>query len=322
MASAAHKTPQAARARRLLALLRHLAPDSAIPVSRLAENLGVSERELASDLETLSLCAADQYDPLTNIPLYVEDGVVHVMGPIPTLDRAVRLTPAEARALVAALQAAGRGADEPLLASLLAVSADADAGEFEQTIRAAVSPDAGPYAVLAAAAADRECVCIEYQGHADDIQRARTIEPIALQSERGTWYVHAFCREAGALRTFRLDRIHHAEPTGEHFAPHRYDPSGTVLPAGELPRAVIAFAPGVPLPLREWPGSRILPDGQPGALLEVPYAGTAWIARQVAAYLGDATVIEPFEVREAVAVFVAHEMLQRPLAPTHCQTSR
>ena len=307
MSSASRSATHAARARRLLALMHHLEPDSVTPVAELAAALDMSEPELAADLELLSLCAADRYDPLTNVPLYVEDGLVHVFGKMPALDRAVSLTPAEARALVAALQAVGRDADDPLVTALLAASTGADGAEIERVVRAAVNPDRGPYAVLAQAAAMRERVCIEYQGLGDDEPRARTIEPLAMQHERGVWYVHAFCRKAGALRTFRLDRIRTAEPTGAHFTPHHFDATGAVLPSEDLPRAIVAFAPGIAPPEREWPGSRVIRTDAPGTIVEVPYAGTAWIAREVASYLGDAVVLEPFEVREAVASFVTGE---------------
>ncbi len=307
MSSASRNSSHAVRARRLLALMHHLEPDSVTPVPDLAEALGVSEQELAADLELLSVCAADRYDPLTNVPLYVEDGLVHVFGKMPALDRAVRLTSAEAHALVTALQAVGRGSDDPLVTALIAASSGVDTGEVERVVRTAVSPDAGPYTVLASAAARRERVCIDYQGLGDPEPRARTIEPLAMQSERGAWYVHAFCREAGALRTFRLDRIRTAEPTGAHFTPHRFDATGAILPSENLPRAVIAFAPGVTPPEREWPGSHVIQIDAPGTVVAVPYAGTAWIAREVASFLGDAVVLEPFEVREAVASFVTGE---------------
>lgn len=312
----------AARARRLLALLHHLRPGSGTPIADLATLLGVSERDLAADLETLSVCAADPYDPLTAIPVYVEDGILHVFGEMPAFDRALRLTAAEARALAAAVQTAGRMPGDPLLTALLGAASDVDAGEIERSLRAAVAPDTGPLTILAAATADHERVCIEYLGHADAVPVARTIEPLALQSERGVWYVHAFCRRAGAPRTFRVDRILDAVPLGEQFDPPRFEPGGQVLPAGDLPRAIIALAPGVEAPEREWPGMRVVPGDGPGTLVEVPYAGTAWIARQVASYLGDATVIDPFEVREAVAMLVANETNRPVSSRTTCRNAR
>ncbi|MBS3956642.1 MAG: WYL domain-containing protein [Clostridiales bacterium] len=310
------------RARRLLALIRHLEPGLETRVADLAEQLGVSELGLTADLETLSLCAADPYDPLTAVPLYVEDGVVHVFGQMPALDRAIRLTAAEARALVAALQTAGRTQDDPLVTRVLAAASTIDAGEVERAVRAATAPDNGALTILAAAVANRERVRIEYQGRADDTPARRTIEPLALQSERGAWYAHAFCRHAGAPRTFRIDRIFEATPLGEHFESPHFEPDGQILPAGKLPHATIALAPGIDPPEREWPGMRVVPGDGPGTLVEVPYAGTAWIARQVASYLGDATVIEPFEVREAVAALVARETRRREHDATTSQSAR
>ncbi|HBY93034.1 MAG TPA: hypothetical protein DEP84_03565 [Chloroflexi bacterium] len=35
----------------------------------------------------------------------------------------------------------------------------------------------------------------------------RDVEPHFLESRRGRWYLHGYCRKAAAVRTFRLDRI-------------------------------------------------------------------------------------------------------------------
>ena len=71
-------------------------------------------------------------------------------------------------------------------------------------------------------------------------------------------------------------------------------------PAG-LPTARIRFSAGEPVSDREWPGMRVVETLADGAIVvEVPYSGTDWIARQVAARLGAAEVLEPAEVREAV----------------------
>src|SRR5262249_49506255 len=53
--------------------------------------------------------------------------------------------------------------------------------------------------------------------------RARTIDPQAVFTTRGRWYVVADDSLAGPARTFRVDRIESATATGEHFE-HREVP--------------------------------------------------------------------------------------------------
>lgn len=299
------RAPADQRARRLLALLHVLQPNSRIPLDSLAQMAGVSEAQIAADLELLSICAADQRDPTSFFPVLVEDGCVEVFGELPALERAVRLSAAEARALAAALQAAGIDSTDELLQRLLstAVNADVDPVQIERILRSApnaVSTD--ELKALALALEERRVVTIEYLNVGNTAPKKRTVEPLALFNERGAWYLQAFCRKAGSVRTFRVDRIRNATLSDERFGPHEPQPPGTALELDELPLARIRLAPGEYVSDREWPGVRLVdrnPDGS--YVVDVPYTGSEWIARQVLSRLGGAEVIAPSTVREAVA---------------------
>ncbi len=295
------------RARRMLALVAHLTRDRTIPLDSLATMLGASVAEVAADLELLSVCGTDPYDPLCLVPVYVENGAAHVWADLPALDRRVRLTAAEARALAAALQSAGYAADDALVVRLLSATSDVDPADLERTVRSATAPIAEIYSALALAIQNREAIRLRYQSSGRDQAVERVIEPLALLNERGTWYVEAYCRRACALRTFRADRIQQADPIGETFPARTFTPAGAALPIDGLPVARVRLASGEEVPEREWPGVRAIFADETGTLVEVPYAGTEWIARQVTSYLGRAEVLEPPEVRSAVAALAAGE---------------
>jgi len=291
-------------------LIGMLEPGTEIPLSELAGTLGVSASQVASDLEMLSMCGIAPYSPGDLVPLYVEGDTVQIYGAMPALDRRVRLSSAEARALAAALQAAGRDSTDPLVKRLLHAASDiADPGEIERVVRTTTGADPGTHTTLASAARHSEAVRITYQTGGTETLTERVIEPHALLNERGVWYVEAFCRTAGAIRTFRIDRVADTTRTGEHFEPGPISVPGRALPTEGLPRAVVHLAPGVEVPEREWPGVRVVSENDSGTLVEVPYAGTGWIARQVASFLGAARVREPAEVREAVAQLAASELV-------------
>lgn len=297
------RASSALRARRMLAILPHLTFGSEIPLAHLADLLGAAPEELAEDIGLLSLCGAVPYTPDALVAAFVEDdGVVRVYQPQPALDRPVRLTASEARALAAALDVAGCGPQDPLRARLSRALESASA-DPESIVRAAARGGAiETHRTLAAAIATRRTVSIEYWSPSREEPSSRTVHPVELVCDRGSWYLHAWCEIAGAERTFRLDRIRSAVPTGQ---PSR-EPSPALLAASSftpdgLPTAVVRFAAGEDADERDFPGA-IFERGSDGTVTAtIPYAGTAWLARKVAARLGSAEVLSPSEVREAVA---------------------
>jgi predicted DNA-binding transcriptional regulator YafY len=164
-------------------------------------------------------------------------------------------------------------------------------------------PAGDTYEVVASAAASREVLLIRYQRFGDRAVSEREIEPLYLFNDRGVWYVDAFCRSAGAPRTFRLDRMQAAVSRGEHFEPREALPLARAFDGEGLPRARLVFMDAAEYSERDWPGSAPAGDADTDGSLavDVPYSGTAWIARQVCARLGTVVVESPDEVREAVA---------------------
>jgi proteasome accessory factor C len=293
------------RARRLLALMPHLQPGR-IDLGRLASLTGTDTATVAADLATLSLCGADQSDVCALVPVLTDGESAEVWSELPALREPVRLTSAEARALLAALGATGVDADAPLARRLTDMAARTlDAGEIARTVRAAAMPGGVVYAAtqLTAAAGGRRVTVIEYTAQDRCEPTARTVQPWSVVYSRGAAYLSAWDEDRGAERTFRLDRISSVTVTGRTFErPATLPASFDAAPDPEaLPRARIEFAHDAPdLNGRDWPGATFERPGDGSVHASVPYAGTAWIARKVAAKLGDAVVALPVEVREAV----------------------
>lgn len=292
------------RARRLLAILHLLAPDTETDLTQIAQALDISVEAAARDLELLAMCGISG-DAADMVPIYIEDGRLVVYNPLPALSRPVRLSASEARALVTALQAAGSDEDGPLLTALLeaAGSPETHAADLARVVRSSASPSQTESLRAAVVAREqRHLLRLVYQSAGSDEPTERLVEPISLVNERGSWYLEAFCRKAGALRTFRMDRALSAAVTDEAFAPRRLSPAGTAFVADDLPVATVRLAPGEEFSEREWPGAKIAAENPDGSLdVAVPFAGTGWIARQVVGRLGGAEVTSPQEVRDAVA---------------------
>jgi proteasome accessory factor C len=310
------RASSADKARRLIALLGRLHEGTHMPLATLAAELGTTPAELASDLETLSVCGIAPYTPMELVPVLIDGDVVEVWGSVPAMRGPVRLSPAEAAALAAALAAAGFSADDPLSGKLLAASSAAfDAEELARTLRTAASTHTpATFEALAAGIAGREVLAIAYQREGAAEPTLRRVEPLQLFADRGAWYLSAWCRKAGAFRTFRIDRVRGVQRTGETFDPAARGEglSTTAFATSDLPTARMRFAAADTFSEREWPGARVVeefPDG--GLVAEIPYAGTDWIARRVVARLGGVEVLEPASVREAVSA-LAREELARP----------
>ncbi|MDZ4179563.1 MAG: WYL domain-containing protein [Coriobacteriia bacterium] len=292
------------RARRLLALLHLFEPDARLSIDSLARTLGAGETEITRDLELLSMCAADQRDPNAFVPVMIEDGYVEVFGTLPALETPVRLSAAEVGALAAALQVAGVDADDDLLRRLLeaAAATDVDAASIERALRSTTSGGIEALANITFALHEHRVTHITYHGVGKGIPGDRDIEPLSLHNDKGVWYLRARCRTAGAVRTFRVDRIRTSTVTEEVFEAAGHEPSTTVIDTASLPVARIKLAPGERFSAREWPGVRPVDVAEDGStVVEVPYAGTGWISRQVLARLGRAEVLSPTIVREAVS---------------------
>jgi predicted DNA-binding transcriptional regulator YafY len=287
-----------------------------MPLATLAAELDTGPAELASDLETLSVCGVAPYSPMELVPVLVDEdeGTVEVWGDVPAMRGPVRLSAAEAGAWAAALAAAGFEANDPLVAKLLsAASADFDAKTLARTLRASASHhNPAVFEAAAAAIAQREVLVIAYQREGAVEPSLRRVEPLQLFAERGVWYLSAWCRKAGAHRTFRLDRIRALEPAGEEFDPAAHDATslGAVAFSGKgLPSARLRFVSGEEFSEREWPGARMAEEEPDGSLVvEAPFAGTDWIARRVLARLGRVEVLTPHSLREAVATLAREEL--------------
>jgi proteasome accessory factor C len=307
----------ATRARRLLVLLPLLTRGETHTVADLAAAVGGTAEEITGDLMTLTMCGVPPFSPFDLIDLEIDGDRVTVNMDLPAMDRALRLTGPEARALLGALDVAGHDSAAPVRRKLLAAAADdVSPEELERTLRAGAALEgvAALYSTLAAASEAHEKVRIVYLTGATGRISERVVHPWVLVDRLGTWYVVAFCEDAAEERVFRLDRIRSATPTGETFEPPSMPPHIGVTPSpGTLPVAEVVFAPGTTPPdAQAWPGaiSELRADGS--TLVKVPVQSVAWIARQVAAYLGAAEVTAPESVRTAVRELARH--LARELA--------
>ncbi|WP_277211793.1 helix-turn-helix transcriptional regulator [Isoptericola croceus] len=230
---------------RLLALLSLLQTARTWSGSELAERLDVTHRTVRRDVDRLremgypveaTLGAHGGYRLVagTSIPplLLEDDEAVAVALGLRTV--AVHGLPGLEDAGIRALTKLSQSLPPRLRHRVRTLGANAMS--WGRPAAGAVDPDV--LTVLAAAAANRERVRLEYETR-DGRSGPRHVEPQQLVSAHHRWYLVAFDVDRDDWRTFRADRVHAPRATG---APSRHDmPAADVLT--HLEEAEGAMAP-------------------------------------------------------------------------------
>ena len=195
---------------RLLAIVPWIAARDGPPIAVVCQRFGVTEHELLADLDLLFLCGVYPFTPDVLIEVDITDDRVWIRF-ADYFRRPLRLTPPEGLALISAGSALLRvpGADQDgalaraleKLASVLGVGSD-DTVDVEL---APVSPRI--LAAVQTAAAERRRVELDYYSFGRDELTRRVVDPYAVFSAGGQWYVSAHCHAVDDDRLFRIDRV-------------------------------------------------------------------------------------------------------------------
>ena len=145
---------------------------------------------------------------------------------------------------------------------------------------------------------------IDYHSASRDESTTRVVEPVQVTTIGGHWYLDAYCRRAGDMRRFRVDRIGAVRPHGELGAPEPRAPRA----------AEDIFVPGpgaIEVQLQLGPGAQWVADEVPvramgraadGTVSDVvlDVAGLAWFERLLLQLGNEARVVRPPELADLV----------------------
>jgi proteasome accessory factor C len=277
------------------------------------ERLHLSDEELREDIDLLNVVnfGGGSY------VLYAEiRGEEIDVDPEPYSDnfaRPARLLPLEAKALVAAIDLLGDHLPEGSLRSarqkIVAALGDDPSHEGLQ-IAHTKHEDAGLTRTINEAIAERRLLKLEYYKENEDEFTERKVEPYALINGREGWYLFSYDRDRGDTRHFRLDRIRQAKKLKPTFEPRdEVDPTADLEGwprTGAVPASRIARVWVSPERAR-WAREvrHVVEELSDGALIvELPFAGSDWLVREVLKEAGDATVLEPEDARADVLTAV------------------
>lgn len=177
---------------------------------------------------------------------------------------------------------------------------------------------------LSSAVFDAQPVAITYHGRERDAPGRRTIHAYRLVHYRDNWYVIAHCEQAGALRTFALDRIREARPAACAFRPC---PDSTLQPHIGASFGIFTGAARDWAVLRftaeraRWVADELWHPDQIGRWegdlyeLQVPYSDARELIMDILKYGPDVEVIAPQALRDRVRARLRSALDRYPETP-------
>jgi proteasome accessory factor C len=295
------------RLARLLNLVPYLLARPGIRIAEAAADLGVTERQLREDLELLWMCGLPGYGPGDLIDMAFEGDRVTITYDA-GMERPLRLTPDEALALVVALRmlaetpgTADRDAIERALAKIEHV-----AGNLAESPVAVRLPGNGDrLGTIRGVVERRRALHITYYAATRDETTERVVDPMRVLVAEGHAYLEAWCRRAGAVRLFRVDRIDGMTELDEPAAPPpQAQPSdvsdGIFLPTPDQPLITLRVGRRSRWITEYYPCEQVVEESPEHWLVSMRAADLGWARRLVLGLGPDVTVVAPAALAEAV----------------------
>lgn len=210
---------------RLLNLVPYLRSHPGTTVGEVAEEFGVTQKQVAKDLNLLWFCGLPGgfADDLMEAHV-AEGGAIHLENPAEQIVRPLRLSTREAVALLVALRAlaqvpglADRDALSRAIGKLERVTGE-DAVVAERLSVAFEARDVVLAAVQEALVNGRLVHLRYYVASRDEITE-RDVDPVQVALLSGQAYLEGWCRSSAAMRMFRLDRVMAIEVLDQASAP-------------------------------------------------------------------------------------------------------
>ena len=301
---------------RLLTLIPWLVAHPGVTKDEAARTFGVSTGQLVKDLE-LAACAEVGRDTLASLDIDFWDDEITVID-AQSVARPMQLRVDEAVTLLVGLRALAAVpglADREVVDHALAKVEEAIGASGMTVTDAEASGPAAPAPVILAvqdALGRGRRLHLTYWTPARDEVSERDVDPMRLVTVGTSGYLQGWCHSAEAVRTFRLDRIVHADVLEEASAP---PPEASLEEVAQAGGHWQGGPSDLLVTLDLAPESRWVVDYHPVEAAEENSDGglrvtlrtpeLAWARRLVLRLAGTATVVSPAalatEVRETAA---------------------
>lgn len=299
---------------RMFELVPYLQSHKGIQLADVANAFGVSQGQIVKDLNVLWFCglpnalSGDLIE--VDMDAVEEDGVVHLSN-AEFMQRPLRLSSDEARALVLALRAlvdsAGPGERSAVDRALAKIEAATGDHAVPPTV-VDIQVDQGDLAIrerVDEALRGARQLRLTYYVASRDEATDRVVDPLRLLYFEGRPYLEAWCHRAEERRLFRIQSILSADVLDTPAEPPSdvslIDVSqGAFQPDPQDAVATLELQPGARWVADYYPieSSEPLPDGR--LRISLRYADERWLRRLVLRLGGAALVVEPQSLADAV----------------------
>jgi proteasome accessory factor C len=301
--------------RRLLVMVPWVMERGEVTVAEVAERFQLTEKEVINDLERVAMCGVPPYGPDDLVDLFVDEGVVYA-GAARIFTKPLRLSTPEGFALLAAgragLELPGAEPGGALARALDKLEQKLGAPDVDVTTSKPALTDE-----VAAAVEDRAQLRLTYWSAANDQVTERIVDPQAVFSDRGNWYLLADDVGAKGERTFRIDRIEHMERTGEGTTPRSVSiPAGVRWFADDpMDEVTLRIAPEASWLLTRYPSRSITEQADGSFEMVLAVTSERWLARLLLRVPQGVMVISP-ERWQQLRRTTAADVLARYRRPT------
>ncbi|MEV6772119.1 YafY family protein [Nocardia sp. NPDC051030] len=292
---------------RLLNMVPYFQANPGIGAAEAAAELGVTTKQLMTDLNQLWMCGLPGYGPGDLIDLSFSEESIEVTFSA-GIDRPLRLTSLEATALLVALRSIADlpGMVDPSAAhSAIAKIESAISGREFTGPTLPVPVEAPSVATVRSALEHDHALRLVYYSASRDEVSERVVDPIRIVLVDNNSYLQAWCRQAEGVRLFRLDRIEEATELEEPARPP-VDATDEIAaldlfvddPA--VPLARLLVHPDYAWVLEQYPMHLVATHADGGIEATMRFATLDWMARLLLGFGAGVTVLGPPELVTAV----------------------
>jgi proteasome accessory factor C len=290
------------RTERLLDLVPYLATHQGIPLEELAKEFSISTAQLTEDLYTLWMCGLPGYTALELMDLSFDTGYVSISN-AETLARPRVLNRDEVLALILGLEALLGDTDpdhihlretiSQLVSKLIAFLGDS----VQRKVQAGTRTLSVQRGVIERAIASRTSVEVSYHSISRDEVSKRVIHPLEISTSNENDYVLAFCELTSSYRTFRLDRIVDANPSG---APTDASPQISASDTGEKFPIIVNIGSRLRDVVERFNLDLASETPMSGKILKVESFTADWAIREIMSFGGEVSLESPHELRKSL----------------------
>ena len=292
-----------ARTARLLDLIPFILSHQGIAIADLANEFGVTEKEILADLNLIFMCGLPQYTALELIDLSFEHGFVTVREP-QNLDKPRKLNGEELSILIMGLDVLRTQITDPVKEQL--------AKDLQIRLRQLIE-SATANAILYAddrhlpyietinkARLNRTALNISYLNTSKDEITTRRILPLEVFQQGDEFLLLTWCFLSKPNRTFAMARILSCDPISVTLPDSISDINPVLLPGNAIvtikfkyDRAALSFIENIQ--------DRIVAIDQVSMIASVEVWDSEWILRNVLANAGHIKILAPEEFAHEVA---------------------